>query len=107
MLVSALLSLAIIAAVVAVGSRRFRRARLRRAARTRAGSSPEMAIAIGSYVDMDEHLAGRWCVCGGYLERLGEGSRTIADRRYRIARLRCQECEALDEVFFDTTDVLH
>ena len=66
-----------------------------------------MAIAIDSYLDMDEHLAGRWCVCGGYLERLGEGSRAVGDRRYRIARLRCQECDELDEVFFDTTDVLH
>jgi hypothetical protein len=56
---------------------------------------------------MDEHLAGRWCVCGGYLERTGEGTREADGRRYRIARLACQECERLEEVFFDTTDVLH
>jgi len=28
-------------------------------------------------------------------------------RRYRVARLRCQECDTLDEVFLDTTEVLH
>jgi hypothetical protein len=104
---SILFTLAILAAVVAVGVRRMRRTRLRRAAETRPGSSLERAIYIRSYGDMDEHLAGRWCVCGGYLERTGEGTRDSGGRRYRIARLACQECEALAEVFFDTTDVLH
>jgi len=56
---------------------------------------------------MDDQLARRWCSCGGYLERMGEGTREAGGRRYRVARLRCQECEAVDEVFFDTTDVLH
>ena len=98
---------AITAAVAAMGVRRWRRSRFRRAARTRAGSSPERAIAITYYAEMDAHLARRWCVCGGYLERQGEGSRALDGRRYRVARLVCQECEAVDEVFFDTTDVPH
>jgi hypothetical protein len=102
-----LFSLAIIAAVIAVGLRRLRRSRLRRAAARRPGSSPELAIHIRGFGEMDEHLARRWCACGGYLERTGEGTRTGDGRRYRVARLRCQECEAVDEVFFDTTDVLH
>lgn len=106
-MLSALLALAIIAALVSVGLRRLRRTRLRRAARTRAGSSAETAIVVRSFTDMDDQLAARWCACGGYLERLGEGSRAIGERRYRIARLRCQECEELDEVFFDTTDLIH
>jgi len=106
-LTAILFTLAIIAAVAAVGTRRLRRARLRRAAASRPGSSPELAIYVRSYGDMDEHLAGRWCACGGYLERTGEGTRETGGRRYRVARLACQECEALDEVFFDTTDVLH
>jgi hypothetical protein len=87
--------------------RRRRRARLARAARERLGASPERAIAITSFAEMDEHLARRWCSCGGYLERRGEGSRAYDGRRYRVARLVCQECEAVDEVFFDTTDVPH
>ncbi len=98
---------AIAAALVARGARRWRRTRLRRAARTRPGATAELAIHIRSYADMDEHLARRWCACGGYLEHRGEGTREIAGRRFRIAHLVCQECEAPDEVFFDTTDLLH
>jgi hypothetical protein len=102
-----LLTLALLAALVAVGARRWQRGRLRRAARTRLGVSPEHAIHVRSYAEMDEHLGRRWCVCGGYLERSGEGTREAEGRRYRVARLTCQECEAIDEVFFDTTEVLH
>jgi hypothetical protein len=105
--ITLLLVAAIVAAVVSVGLRRRRRTRLRVAARTRAGASPELAIHIRSYGEMDEHLGRRWCVCGGYLERTGEGTRDAGDRRFRVARLTCQECERIDEVFFDTTDVLH
>ena len=94
--------------MAAVGARRLGRARLRRAASTRPGASPELAIHVRSYAEIDEHLAARWCgVCGGYLERTGEGSRAAGDRRLRIARLACQECERVDEVYFDVTDVLH
>ncbi len=98
---------AIVAALVSVGARRRRRARLARAARTRQGASVELAIPIRSYGEMDTYLSRRWCACGGYLERLGEGTREVSGRRLRVARLRCQECETMDEVFFDTTEVLH
>ena len=107
MVLGLLLGLTVIVAVVAVGGRRWRRARLERAGKTRLGASPDLAIAIRSFADMEEHLGRRWCVCGGYLERSGEGSRTEGDRRYRVARLVCQECERVEEVFFDTTDVVH
>lgn len=102
-----LLGAVVLVAVAAVGRRRWHRARLRRAAGERLGASPERAIAIRSYAEMERHLTRRWCGCGGYLERAGEGTRDAGERRFRIARLRCQECEAVDEVFFDTTDVLH
>jgi hypothetical protein len=78
-----------------------------RAAATRAGSSLENAIAIRRFDEMDDHLRTRWCHCGGYLERRGEGTRDAGGRRYRTARLRCQECETDAVVFFDTTEVLH
>jgi hypothetical protein len=106
-LISLLFTIAIVAAVVAVGVRRWHRARLRRAARTRLGASADLAIHIRSFGDMDEHLRQRWCACGGYLERSGEGTRESGGRRFRVARLTCQECETVDEVYFDTTDVLH
>lgn len=98
---------AIVAAVTAFLLRRRRRRRLRAAALLRAGATPERAIYIRSFADMDGHLARRWCHCGGYLERRGEGSRDVDGRRFRVARLECQECEAVEEVFFDTTDLLH
>jgi hypothetical protein len=106
-LLSLLMGVAVIAAVVAMGRRRWHRAWLRREAGRRAGATPELAIPVRSYAEMDAPLAGRWCACGGYLERFGEGSREQSGRRYRVARLRCQECERVDEVFFDTTDLLH
>jgi hypothetical protein len=105
-MIGLLLAAAIVAAVGAMALGRARRARLRRAARTRPGASPEHAIFIRSYTEMDEHLARRWCSCGGYLERTGEGTRETGGRRFRVARLACQECEQVEEVFFDTTDLL-
>jgi hypothetical protein len=105
--IALLLAVTIVVAVVAVARRRARRAGLRRAAATRAGASPELAIGIRRFDEMDEHLGRRWCHCGGYLERTGEGSREHDGRRYRIVRLRCQECEEPAEVFFDTTDLVH
>lgn len=98
---------ALIAALAALGWRRWHRARLKRAAALRPGSSEDRAIYVRSYDEMDEHLARRWCSCGGMLERTGEGTREVGERRFRIARLVCQECESVNEVFFETTDLLH
>jgi hypothetical protein len=102
-----LLVAALLAAIVAMTGRRLQRRRLRRAAATRAGSSLETAIVVQRYDEIDDHLRARWCHCGGYLERCGEGARDAGGRRYRTARMRCQECDADAVVFFDTTDVLH
>lgn len=98
---------ALVAALIAVGLRRVRRRRLARRAAARAGASLARAIHVRSYHEIDDALGGRWCGCGGYLERTGEGTRESAGRRFRVARLRCQECEKVEEVFFETTDVLH
>jgi hypothetical protein len=101
-----LLTVVLVAAVVSLYYRRWTRRRLRRAARQRLGSSAETAIAIRTFTEMDEHLARRWCGCGGYLERRGEGSCTVAGRQLRVARFNCQECGDDDAVYFDTTDIL-
>jgi len=106
-IIDSVLVAAIVAAVVAVVLRRWRRVRLRRAGRARPGGSTGNPIWVRSYAEIDQHLAGRWCDCGGYLERQGEGTREAEGRRFRIARLACQECEHVTEVVFDTTDVLH
>jgi hypothetical protein len=102
-----LLVAALAAAMIALAGRRWRRARLRRLADTRPGASPALAIPVTTFAEMDEHLRHRRCPCGGYLERRGEGSRELSGQRFRIARLGCQECERVEEVFFDTTDLLH
>ena len=102
-----LLVAVLVAAILRMGARRIYRRRLARAAATRAGSSLATAIVVRRFDEIDEHLARRWCHCGGYLERCGEGTREVGGRRYRTARLRCQECATDAVVFFDTSDVLH
>ena len=102
-----LLVAALLVALAAMARRSYRRRRLLRAAVHRAGASLENAIAVQRFDEIDVHLRARWCHCGGYLERCGEGTREVGGRRYRTARLQCQECEADAVVFFDTTDVLH
>jgi len=102
-----LLVLAIGLAVAAMARRRWLRTRLERLATARPGSSAALAIPIAGFDEMDDHLRQRRCACGGYLERQGEGSRAIAGRSYRVARLACLDCERIDEVFFDTADLLH
>jgi hypothetical protein len=84
---SLLFALAIVAAVAAVGWRRWRRARLRRQAREQPGATVENAIYVRDFAEMDEHLRRRWCVCGGLLEPIGEGTREAAGRRYRTELL--------------------
>ena len=99
-------ALAIFAALGAMGLRRFRRKHLQKAAASRPGGRADNAIYIRSFDEMDEHLRRRWCSCGGFPEPAGEGTRELEGRRFRVARLTCQECEETSEVFFDTTDLL-
>ncbi|MFP6665505.1 MAG: hypothetical protein VCC00_15035 [Deltaproteobacteria bacterium] len=72
----------------------------------RPGATIENAIYIRTFTEMDEHLHGRFCVCGGIQELRGEGSRDEAGRRYRFARLLCLECEEFNIVYFETTDLV-
>jgi len=85
-----------------VGARR-RRARVD----TGPGSSPATAIPIRSFEEMDAAVRGRRCHCGETLRRTGEGSSEVAGRRYRYARLACDECEEASRLYFDVTDLLH
>jgi hypothetical protein len=98
---------ALVAAMVAMAVRRARVLRLDHADARRSGGSEDDPVYVRSFDDIEAHLATLWCRCGGYLERHGEGSRQCGDRRQRIARLVCQECDRPREVFFDTTDVAH
>jgi hypothetical protein len=104
--INLLFVLAIAAAVGALAIRRLRRRRLRTLAAQRPGAHPGNALAIRTFDEMDLHLRGRLCACGGTMELAGEGSRDLDERRFRVARLVCDECEESEVVFFDTTDLL-
>src|SRR5262249_19642802 len=106
-LTNLLLLAALAAAVGVMARRRWRRARLRRLASTRPGSSPALAIPVTTFGAMDVHLRRRRCARGGFLERRVGGSRALSAQRSRVARLECQDCERTEELFFDTTDLLH
>jgi hypothetical protein len=104
---SLLFTMAILAALVAVAMRRLSLARRRRVAREGPGSSEERSIAVRSFGEMDAFLDARACPCGGRYDRMGEGTRERAGRRYRVARLVCGTCEQGLEVFFETTNLIH
>jgi hypothetical protein len=106
-MISLVLALTAITAVAAVAMRRLALAGRRRRVRERPGSSPDRCIPVRSFAEMDAALDVRACPCGGRYERAGEGTRETAGRRLRVARLVCRACEEGQEVFFDTTDVLH
>lgn len=106
-MISLLLAAALIAALVAVATRRLSLAARRRVAREGPGSSPDRSIPVRSFAEIDATLDARVCPCGGRYERTGEGTRHAVSRRYRVARLVCGTCEEGLEVFFDTTDLLH
>ena len=103
---SLLFTLAILAALIAMGIRRWRARQRKIEAASRPGATAENAIYIRSFEEMDDTLRKRWCSCGGFLELEGEGSRESGGRRLRVARMRCHECEEAALVFFDTTDLL-
>ena len=98
--------LAIVAAVSAVGWKRLQKSRARRAVLQGPGSSPEQAIPIRTFAEMDAHLRRRRCSCGAFLSLNGEGTRESGHRRLRVARLSCDDCEETRELFFDTTSLL-
>ena len=103
---------ALLAAVVLVAAgvwvaRRLQARAARRHAASGPGSSPERAIAVRSFDEIDRTVAARRCVCGTPLQLTGEGAREAGGRRYRLARLTCDECEEETVVYFDVTAVLH
>ena len=102
----------IFAAVVLVAAvtwvaRRIAARRRRERAPTGPGSSIAAAIPIRSFEEMDAVVRERRCHCGERLRQTGEGSRAAVGRRYRYARLACDECEETSRVYFDVTEILH
>lgn len=92
---------ALIAAVV-IGVRLLRR---RATERAQPGRSPERAIAIRDYGEMDFAVSTQTCVCGGRFAIRGEGPG--AGPQLRVAHLECRRCEREAVVYFDVSQVLH
>jgi hypothetical protein len=100
------MALAVLAAVAAVAWKRIERRRRAREADARPGTSPDTAIAIRSFEEMDSHVRAWRCQCGSRSELVGEGSREVGEHRFRVARLRCEKCEEERFLFFDTSGLL-
>jgi len=105
-MITTLFVIAIVAAVWAVARKRWTKARVRQESLQGPGTSPEEAIPIRSFEEMDAALRFRHCHCGAYLRLAGEGSRESGARRLRVARMMCDDCEESREVFFETTSLL-
>jgi hypothetical protein len=71
------------------------------------GTSPERAIPVRSYDEIDAAVAARRCACGERLRPTGEGTRQAGERRYRFVRLACDECEEAAALYFDVSEVAH
>ena len=101
---SLFLGFAVLAAVLAVGIRRFQKTRT---ARRRPGATIYRPVPVRRFDEIDTALRDRACICGGALRVVGETSRAAGDRRFRIARLVCSECERDELMYFDVTAVFH
>jgi len=99
-----LMGLAVIAAVVSVGWRRLQRSR---AARQRPGATIHAPVLVTRFDEIDAAIQGRQCWCGGALVESGETSRAIGERRFRVVRLVCNDCERDQLMYFDVTAVFH
>jgi len=102
--ISILLGLAVMAAVIAVGVRRLQRSR---ASRNRAGATLHRPVTVQGFDEIDSAIQGRTCWCGGTFVESGETSRLVRDRRFRIVRLVCNECERDELMYFDVTAVFN
>jgi hypothetical protein len=98
------LGITVLLAVIAVGLRRLQRVR---AERRRPGATLHMPVTVRSFDEIDAAVQGRTCWCGGTLVLAGETSRIVGERRFRIARLVCSECERDQLMYFDVTAVFH
>ncbi len=103
-MIGLVLALALIAAMTAVGLRRWRRSQ---EARRRPGATLHRAVPVTRFDEIDATLDGRRCRCGAPLLSAGETSRVVGVRRFRIVRLLCRECERDEVVYFDVTRVFH
>lgn len=98
------IGVAVIAAVVAVW---WRWRQERRLQQRQPGATIRLPIVVSGFDEIDAFVEGQRCSCGEALVLSGETSRQVGDRRYRIVRLVCTDCEHEQQVYFDVTAVFH
>lgn len=101
-MIGVLLGLAVLAALLAVVVRRVQRVRIER---RRPGATIHLPISVRGFDEIDAAVQGRECWCGGLLLPAGETSRTVGQRRFRVVRTVCTQCEREQLVYFDVTAV--
>lgn len=104
MIASLAIGFAVLFAVSAVGYRRWRE---RREEALRAGASLRRAILVRRFDQIERVVGRRVCRCGERLVLQGEDSRQVEGRRFRVVQMLCPECERLERVYFDVTQVFH
>ena len=103
-MITLVMGLAVLAAVIAVGARRWQRTR---AAQRRPGATIHLPVTVSRFDEIDAAVQGESCWCGGRFVLSGETSKAIGERRFRIVRLVCNECERDQLMYFDVTPVFH
>lgn len=103
-MITLVLGAAVLAAVLVVG---WRRLQVGRAQRKRPGATIHLPVPVSRFDEIDAVLQGRRCRCGGGFDMAGETSRVVGERRFRVARLVCVECERDELLYFDVTAVFH
>lgn len=98
----ALLGLVALAAAIILGLRLMQQRAVQRA---QPGRSPDSAIAIEDYGDMDIAVRLQVCRCGGRFVLRGEGPARQAN--LRVAQLECRKCEREQRLYFDVSTVRH
>lgn len=99
-----LLGLSALVAAIVVGVRKLR-GRLHE--RAQPGASPDTAIAIHDYAEIDLALRARSCRCGGRFVSCGEGPVRDGGRSLRVANLECRDCGRERRVYFDLSAIRH
>jgi len=103
-MIGMVLAIAVLAAVLSVGIRRLQRLQAKRRG---PGATIHRPLPVSRFDEIDTAVQGRGCWCGGTFVVSGETSRAAGDRRFRIVRLVCNECERDELIYFDVTAVFH
>jgi len=97
------LAAAVLAALVAVGLRAWRRL----GERARPGRSPRTALPVNQFGDIDMVVAAERCPCGSRFSLRGEGPLRGRDSSIRMARLECPRCARERVLYFDLREIVH